>query len=282
MKQDDLSIIINYCSKDKAFIYINIEECLKITYNIIVSCGNKLFDGENEDLNHLQSLQEKYPLIKVLIFDVNLNEYNPLNYRKNAYFPNKARLLGYKEAKKIYDTNWYLFIDVDEIPDAEIFLKNIQRFDDPNITYKFFTFTYFREPIYLSNFMESLVLLCHKNNITNKSLMHPMERTFYISNNERMDNSIIININHKVVDVLDINSNQPIFHHFSWVRSKENMIKKIRGWSHRDDKDWISIIEEEFTHDFNFTDFVYKEKEKLYNMKIEYKIVDNKFNIKDY
>lgn len=281
MKPDDLSIIINYCSKDKAFIYTNIEQCLNITYNIVISCGNKFFNGDDEDLEHLYSIQKKYPLIKVLIFDVNLDEYNPLKDRKNAYFHNKARLLGYREAKKLYDTNWYLFIDADEIPDSEIFLKNIERFDDPNITYKLFTYTYFREPIYVSNFKEALILLCHKNNITNKSIMHPMERSFYTPE-KYFNNSLIDNLNHKIINVDDINTKNPIFHHYSWVRSKEKMIEKIKGWAHQYDRDWIKIIEEEFSRDFNFRDFLQDEREKMYNFKFSYFVTDNKFNIKDY
>jgi len=280
MKPDDLSIIINYCSKDKAFIYINIEQCLNITYNIVISCGNKFFNGDDEDLEHLNSIQKKYPLIKVLIFDVNLDEYNPLKDRKNAYFPNKARLLGYREAKKLYDTNWYLFIDVDEIPDSDIFLKNIKRFDDPNITYKLYTYTYFREPIYVRNVMENLILLCHKNNINTKSLMHDMERSFY--NEVIIDKTIVENKNHKIIDILDEDTHNAIFHHFSWVRSKENMIKKVKSWSHKDDKNWIELIEEEFTHDFQFKDFTQDEQGKMNNMKITYLITNNRFNIKDY
>lgn len=282
MKQDDLSIIINYCSRDKAFIYINIEECLKITYNIILSCGNKLFNGDEEDLEHLNNLQKKYPFIKVLIFEVNVHEYNPLTKRKNAYFHNKARLLGYREAQKLYNTNWYLFIDADEIPDSYLFIRNMKELNDINKTYKLFTYSYFREPIYQSNFVESLILLCHKNNLTSRSLMNHMERSCYTSANGLMDNSLIDNPNHEVIDIQDKHSSIPLFHHYSWVRSKENMIKKVNGWGHQDDKDWLKIIEEEFTHDFNFVDFTTQEKEILYNLKIQYRIVDNKFNIKDY
>jgi hypothetical protein len=62
----------------------------------------------------------------------------------------------------------------------------------------------------------------------------------------------------------------PMLHHFSWVRTKEEMFKKVKNWGHYRDRDWISCIEEEFTRPFNGKDFVHG---------YEYNTVDNIFNI---
>ena len=65
--------------------------------------------------------------------------------------------------------------------------------------------------------------------------------------------------------------NEPLIHHYSWVRTKEEMLKKVLNWGHKNDKNWSDLIEEEFSRPFNGTDFVHG-----YN----YNIVENKFNIK--
>jgi subtilase family serine protease len=36
------------------------------------------------------------------------------------------------------------------------------------------------------------------------------------------------------------------------------MIQKVISWGHNKDIDWVSLIEQEFTHDFNGKDFINK------------------------
>jgi hypothetical protein len=39
----------------------------------------------------------------------------------------------------------------------------------------------------------------------------------------------------------------PLFHHFSWVRSYENMLHKVSTWGHKCDKDdWPQKVKEMF------------------------------------
>jgi hypothetical protein len=61
-----------------------------------------------------------------------------------------------------------------------------------------------------------------------------------------------------------------MIHHYSWVRTKEEMLRKVKSWTHSGDRDWVSQVEKEFAHEFNGTDFVHG---------YEYNIVENKFNL---
>jgi len=47
----------------------------------------------------------------------------------------------------------------------------------------------------------------------------------------------------------------PFIHHYSWVRSKEQMLKKVITWAHYWEKDWPSMVEKEFSHPFSGKDF---------------------------
>ena len=64
-----------------------------------------------------------------------------------------------------------------------------------------------------------------------------------------------------------------MFHHFSWVRTKEEMLKKVRSWGHKGDRNWIELVEKEFSTDFQKTDFIhgyqYKIVEPLFNIRFE-------------
>jgi hypothetical protein len=62
-----------------------------------------------------------------------------------------------------------------------------------------------------------------------------------------------------------------MFHHFSWVRTKEEMLTKVRSWAHRNDCNWTDLVEQEFTHEFTGRDFVHG---------YSYRTVPNVFDIK--
>jgi hypothetical protein len=42
------------------------------------------------------------------------------------------------------------------------------------------------------------------------------------------------------------------------------MLKKVSTWAHKTDKNWNELIEEEFSRDFNGTDFVHNYKYENY------------------
>ena len=45
-----------------------------------------------------------------------------------------------------------------------------------------------------------------------------------------------------------------IFHHYSWVRTKSELLLKTKSWAHKNDKNWNELIEIEFLTDFSGTD----------------------------
>lgn len=49
---------------------------------------------------------------------------------------------------------------------------------------------------------------------------------------------------------------EPMFHHFSWVRTKKEMLKKVKTWSHCNDRNWEKIVNKEFSRSFNGKEFV--------------------------
>ena len=50
---------------------------------------------------------------------------------------------------------------------------------------------------------------------------------------------------------------EPMIHHYSWVRTYEEMLKKVKHWGNTKDKDWTTMVHKEFEKDFDGTDFVH-------------------------
>jgi hypothetical protein len=48
------------------------------------------------------------------------------------------------------------------------------------------------------------------------------------------------------------------------------MLLKVKNWGHNNDRDWQSLIEEEFSREFNGKDFVHG---------YTYTVVENTFNL---
>jgi hypothetical protein len=66
---------------------------------------------------------------------------------------------------------------------------------------------------------------------------------------------------------------QPMFHHYSWVRTKDEMLKKVSAWGHKADRDWKQLVEQEFLEPFAGIDFIhgyqYKKTDSLFDIRLE-------------
>jgi hypothetical protein len=183
--------------------------------------------------------------------------HNPLKNRPHAYWHNVARIAAWRRAN-ITDDAWILFIDADEIPDGATFRwwLNSQCLI-PEVAYRFSNYWYFREPIYRAETVEYSPIMVHSTQLTEARLMHDMERHGITAN---MPEAVVMD--------------PVMFHHFSWVRTEADMIRKVTSWGHCTDRDdWVAKVKTEFNRTFDptvDTDFVHGYK---------YTTVPNTFNI---
>jgi hypothetical protein len=247
-----ISSILQYSTIDFRFLETNLRQLSKFSSEIIIPICNCLFNGQPEDEIALRSslgVISKFPKAKVIYFDWDGIKEN------SGYYHNLSRLLGTNAAQN----EWLLFVDTDEILTDEF----EQWFDSIKDEDKIWWFTchwYFREPIYQATSTEAAGLLIRKEYCNwNVDIRHERQQLLYYPN-------VINGDYNKIVGP----SGNLMMNHFSWVRSKEEMLLKIKNWGHSGDKDWESLVREEFTRDFNGRDFVHG-----YN----YRIVENIFNL---
>jgi hypothetical protein len=246
-----LSTILQYSTLDIRFLETNIKQCSKFSEEIIIPICDHFFNGEPENeklLNESFKIASKYPKCSIYIFEWQ-------GHKENAgYYHNLSRYLGTSVSKN----EWLLFLDSDEIVDDN-FYEWFNSIKDTNNTYWLTCYWYFREPIYRSTSYESCGLLIKKENCKwNINIREERQQFHSLTNFINGDKNLIL-----------VNG-EPIIHHFSWVRSKEQMLTKVKNWGHKADKNWINLVEEEFNRPFNGTDFVHG---------YQYNIINNKFNI---
>mgnify|MGYP001609007532 CR=1 FL=1 len=253
-----ISTVINYCSNDYPFIKECINHALPFSEQIVVSMSTHFFDGveENEDI------------LKQTVTE-NLNaSFITFPYIEDATkcagdWHNMTRAVGWKILKTKSD--YILFLDSDEIVDTEKFSSWLENFDITSFdSYRFLGHWYFRNTCYQATQLEEVSVMIKNSLCSFESLKNCLgERLGLV----RYPNT---KISRSAVDTL----HQPMFHHYSWAKTKEQMIRKVKSWGHKSDRAWVSLIEKEFQRDFdeNCHDFVhnyfYRKVEPYINVKI--------------
>lgn len=250
---ENLAIIISYCSNDRIFIDAMLRECQTIgAKQVIVSIGDHTFDMEKEDMVHIEDVARRHPWVKFVLYPVyRLTEMqNPLTHRKTAYWHNMARIHACKQL--LSQVEWVLFLDADEIPEGQRFKSWYEETKQTRLQkiYKLANYYYFREPILQATKWEDSVMLVPRAACCYAILMNELER----------DGIPMITGLDCERNVVETKTGLPMFHHYSWVRSKDAMLKKVRNWAHKDDSDWEEKIQLEFAKDFDVdsdVDFVH-------------------------
>lgn len=105
---------------------------------------------------------------------------------------------------------------------------------------------YFRSAFYRATTWEDTPLFLRKNRKNLQMLMHPQERAGAYHSAPSPKKRMVLSLKKK-----------PMVHHFSWVRTKEQMLKKVSNWGHHQERNWTPLVEREFSSCFQGTDFVH-------------------------
>jgi hypothetical protein len=249
-----LTSILQYSTIDIRFLEPNLIQLSKFSDEIIIPICKKLFDGTDEDprlIDQSVSIIDKFESAKIHFFD-----WYPYDGHM-SYYHNLSRQIGTDLAKN----DWLLFVDADEVFE-DYFKIWFESITNDDIAWVFKCHWYFREPMYRAIQKESAGFLVKKKYCT-WELENKLERQQLYQ--RLWDEKKLIH-----GDIHNYFDKNIFLHHFSWVRDKQQMLKKVQNWGHKDDKDWTSLVNEEFSREFNGTDFVHG---------YQYEIVDNKFKI---
>ena len=239
-----LSTVLLYSTIDFRWLKECLESSSKISTEVVLSSCDRLWNGQEENKNLLDKTKDiiaSFPNVKPISV-----KWQP-GY-KHFFWESQCRTQAVLSVSE--DSDYILFLDTDEI-------VNVKRFKDWVETeeYKLYdsmklaNYWYFREKKYRAKQIEDSVVLVKKDLIVKyNEILIPV----LVAGREQYHE--LINFNKKRM-ILGTDG-YPIIDHYSWVRTKEEMTQKVVSWGHHRDKNWIDMIEEEFSREFNGKCFV--------------------------
>lgn len=243
--------VILYSTNDHRFFRTCIENLLKCNIRCHVVTYSHMWNGEKENDKLLKESIELFKNNRL----VNFYSIEWKEGKSPWYWEGAGRFLATQQVSE--SSTFVLYVDVDEIIEPEQFknfleMEKLPSYDAIGI----YGYWYWLLPTKQATTTEYTATMV-KTSLARKVPMREGGRKLYFD---------------VATSKLIVGQTSPFVHHYSWVRTKEEMIKKVLSWGHRDDRaNWVDLIEEEFKNPNTEKDFVHG---------YTYVEVENKFNIK--
>ena len=244
-----IEAVILYSTNDYRFFNTCISNLIKCNIRCHVVTYSHMWNGTIENHDLLDKSMNEFKNHDLVNF------YN-IEWNANAspwYWEAIGRHLATQEI--LNNSEYILYIDIDEIIDVDKFSKWIDSKEYTNHDcIKLSGNWYWREPIFQSGPEYNTVMT--RTSLAKQLQLVPGGREIYFACSP-------------LQHYTDINN--PIIDHYSWVRTKEQMLNKVSNWGHAGDRgDWVSLVEEEFSRPFNgktfINDYSFKTVENKYNL----------------
>lgn len=254
MKKHPISTIVNFCSNESRFIKAILEQAALFSQQVIIPVCDHFFDGTPENRPLLEQIYATFPECLFIEYPY-LPQKIPKKIWKKIdpahFWHGLSRLIGFASLDEEAET--VLFLDGDEVPDGKRFAEWLDCSDYRHHTaLKLSNYWYFREPSNQALRFEDSIVLAQKRALELEILLHSDERDAIYN--------LLPGPKRRNVAGSD---GEPMFHHYSWVRTKEEMLRKVRTWGHKGDRDWTALVHEEFARPFRGTDFIHSYSYKL-------------------
>ncbi|HEY2810209.1 MAG TPA: hypothetical protein VGJ00_02310 [Rhabdochlamydiaceae bacterium] len=237
-----IATIIHFCSNEYAFLKNCIEEAQRFSSQIIIPICDHFFDGVPEERALLNGIYAEHPDVQFVEFPFLPNS---LYAEYTHLLHNLSRIVGFSFVNTHIE--YVLFLDSDEIAEGKSFVHWLDYF--PYREFEGFSlanYWYFRTLTYQSLVWECTPIFIKKSALAAEKMMDPKERAGIYRAVEGK----------KQFKALGCQG-RPMIHHYSWVRTKEQMLRKAASWGHRAERDWEALIEQEFSQSFSGRDFVH-------------------------
>lgn len=235
-----ITTIINYCTNDYVFLKPCIDSALQFSGKVIVPFCTKYHDGTDQDESLLLKSINENPNAEFVQFDYD-------STKSSRWHCNVSRKIGIELSPK--NTDYFMFLDTDEIVEPDTFIKWFKSQEEQETlmdSYRLANYFYFRDFQYQAiDWEDSIALVKNGPNVHNDDI---------VFNNEERHAFFYHAIRRQRMCTWD---NKPFIHHYSWVRTHQGMLKKVQAWSHRHDRDWVSLVNKEFEAPFRGHDLVH-------------------------
>ncbi len=236
--------VISFCTNEIRFLKHCIESLKNFSSEIGIVVFDHFFDGTPENKEALFYCFEQFPECRFFLSPFVpklLSEKFTKRIGKDLWF-NCSRIIGQHFATSEY----LLFLDADEIVDEKRFsawldAEQYRVYDAMRLA----NYWYFRTPEMQASCREDSAVLARRGSWQKKALLSPGDRhALYNAAKKKMRH------------VLGLDG-EPMIHHYSWVRTKEEILKKMKASAHKNENDWEKLIENEWSNPYSIKDFVH-------------------------
>lgn len=218
-----ITTIVTACSLDARFLAPCIDNARLVSERIILVVCDRLFNGQPEPEPFMRSLRSTFNMI------AEIKTFPQVPGRDAKWHHNMGRWIGISQAK----TDWLLLLDADEVVEGPKLFDRLLTGPGPYSSISFACYWYFRNSSYRAKTLERAGLFC-KRDLWNEGNAFTGKERYWMEGAPWHG--------HGVFDF----DGKPLLHHYSWVHTKEEMLRKVAGWAHSGDQDWPGMIEKEF------------------------------------
>lgn len=231
----NIEAVILYSTNDYRFFSTCIKNLVAAGVKCHIITYSHMWNGTPEDENLLQESVEQFK-------DHSAVKFYRIDWQTGQhpwYWEAAGRYLATQEISQ--ECEYIMYIDIDEIIDIDRFTDWIKTEEYKKYDcIKLAGYWYWREPVYRSGPEYNTVMTVASLAKQLPLVSGGREVYFTCSPNQ-----------HRT----DIN--RPLLDHYSWVRTKEQMLHKVQNWGHASDRtDWQHRVEEEFSRPFNGKTFI--------------------------
>ena len=267
MKKHPIGTVVNFCTNEKRFISACLKSALVFSSQVIVPVASHFFDGTPENRDVLEQVYSAFPECLFIEYPFIPEKIPAATFkavRPDPFWHCLSRLIGTFALDESIET--VIFLDADEVADGRAMAEWLDCSDyEQHMTLKLANYWYFREPIYRAENFEDSIVLVQKKALTADMLLQDEERNAVYDSLPGPKRRMVLGT-----------AGQPLFHHYSWVRTEEEMLKKVRSWSHRKDRNWEELVRREFSGPFQGTDFVHGYRFRTVEAMLEAPSLQNK------
>jgi len=248
----NIATVINYCSNDYRFLSRACAEATSFSSQIIVPVCDHFFDGTLENRSTLEKSYSENPNVLFLEFAYDPQQlYTP--YVQRSPEDEDWRALWHSTARYIASLyldpsiEYILFLDADEIVEGKKFATWLQNEDYQKWdALWFFAYCYGFLASQRTSTLQQTALLVKRDAISSLKILNAQERFGLFAGLAGP----------KRLQILG-HDGKPMIHHYSWVRSPEENLQKVRTWGKNHLCDWGKWLDEtqvEYTEVFPYFD----------------------------
>ncbi|MDE3055813.1 MAG: hypothetical protein KGI80_03880 [Verrucomicrobiota bacterium] len=246
-KSPHVATVVNFCTNELCFLRPCLEQASLFSNEVVVVVASHFFDGTPENRLLLDQIYRAFPAVLFVEYPF-LPSAIPSKVfkqvRKENFWHSLSRWIGFSHLSK--EIQWVLFLDADEVAEGERFSSWLRSSSlSSPAAFKLANYWYFREPVYRATTLEDSCLLVSKEDVLKDFVLHSDER-----------DALYRHFRQRTRGVTGADG-IPFFHHFSWVRTEKEMLRKVRAWGHKGDRDWEALVRKEWSAPFSGTDFVH-------------------------